>query len=505
MQVNVSANLSDLYCLVPNENPDEPYLWTFFLKLDGSTIRQVPGQPRFTGTVQVQTAIGSHGNLGATGVRAGRRIPIPPAIGGHAASLRPIEIAVPIVGTLRVPGQYIVAVILLEEDNSDSDGIENGHQAVRDLIELSVNEFIGGLDANEIFARAQERAPNPADVPAQAVAVVLERFDALTASIRDRASSAVELEVLAEHTPGFFWELFDQDELLDARTFRFDERDLLVSPLGPHRSLAEYLTETKDDEFISQYSIVGSLQTSFKATPADLRHTAATLSRVVGEAGSHVFAADDGPCVHQGQQVDWTRFDQVEEHVFLFRYPFLPLIWSIDGKDLDGEAGELRLSKTCTFPFFSPARKGAPDRRSETREVVISFSRFFEDGLPGIRLRNRPEDGSYTATLALAALSNQFNRTPLLSAAFGFDGTSLSSPFYAEFIRCATRRVVPLDAYPERWEGTPGPKPNWGPTVRQQWLDEQVRFGEQLVEVGKLTQARLASVRQLAQRKLGLE
>src|SRR5262245_54365087 len=95
MQVNVSANLSDLYCLAPNENPDEPYLWTFFLKLDGSTIRQVPGQPRFTGTVQVQTSSGSHGNLGATDVRAGRRIPIPPALGGHAASLRPIEVAFP--------------------------------------------------------------------------------------------------------------------------------------------------------------------------------------------------------------------------------------------------------------------------------------------------------------------------------------------------------------------------------------------------------------------------
>lgn len=504
MQVNVSANLSDLYCLVPNENPDEPYLWTFFLKLDGSTIRQAAGQTRFTGTVQVQTSSGSHGNLGATGVRAGRRIPIPPVIGSHATSLRPIEIAFP-GETLRIPGQYVVAVILLEEDNSDSDGIENGHQSVRELIELSVNEFVGGLDGGAIFARAaQRKAEQGGEVRDHAQAIVLEDFDALTASIRDRASSAVELEILLEHTPGFFWELFDQDEMIDARTFRFDERDLLASPLGPTRSIAEYLTETKDNQFISQYTILGTINTSFAATPADLRRTDTPVSQVVVETGTHVFQEDDGGCVHAGQQVDWTRLDQVEEYVFLFRYPFLPLVWSIDGQDLHGDGGELRLTKTCTFPFFSPARKGAPDRRSETREVVISFTRFFEDGLPGIRLRNRPEDGSYAATLALAGVSNVVNRTPLLSAPIGFDGTVIRSPFYADFIRCATRAIIPSDVYPERWEGTPGPKPNWGPTVRQEWLDEQVRFGEQLVQIGKLAQPRLDVIRQVAQRKLGL-
>jgi hypothetical protein len=41
MNVSVRAALDTLICAEPNESSDEPYLWTFFLKLDGDTVRQV--------------------------------------------------------------------------------------------------------------------------------------------------------------------------------------------------------------------------------------------------------------------------------------------------------------------------------------------------------------------------------------------------------------------------------------------------------------------------------
>src|SRR5262249_42855095 len=154
----------------------------------------------------------SHGNLNATDVRAKRLIEIPNVIGDHATTLRPIEVTIAGEDPLRIPGQYVVVAVLLEEDNSDDEGIENGHQAVRELIELEANDFISGLDGVEIREAAQERVDNlGGDLRVHAEAIVLERFTTLTGTIRDKAKSAVTLEILAEHTPGFFWELIDAD------------------------------------------------------------------------------------------------------------------------------------------------------------------------------------------------------------------------------------------------------------------------------------------------------
>jgi hypothetical protein len=41
MKFNVSLNLSKLRPVQPDEDPEEPYLWTFFFQLDGSTVRQL--------------------------------------------------------------------------------------------------------------------------------------------------------------------------------------------------------------------------------------------------------------------------------------------------------------------------------------------------------------------------------------------------------------------------------------------------------------------------------
>jgi hypothetical protein len=76
----------------------------------------------------------------------------------------------------------------------------------------------------------------------------------------------------------------------------------------------------------------------------------------------------------------WVRHDQVEEHVFVFQYPFLPPVWSIEGKDLNGPGGEIRLDKSCRFPFFHPDGRERPAEREEQREVVIFFTRLRRTG-----------------------------------------------------------------------------------------------------------------------------
>lgn len=500
MIVNASVDLTTLVCLNTNESADEPYLWTFFLKLDGDTVRQVG--MGFVGSVQVHTAGGSHGNLNVADIGANRRIDIPNAIGDHTTTLRPIEVAIPGQAPLRIPGQYVAVAVLLEEDNSDSDGIENGHQAVRQLIELEANDFISGLDGLELRAAAQERVNTlGGDLNGHIQAIVLECFTQLTDTVRSKAKSAVELEILAEHTPGFFWELFDQDEIIDVRTLRFDERDLITGTNGASRVIVEEMTERDDDTVESVYSLIGTVSSSFKTVSGDLTHSGAQLSSTVAETVEHVFA-NSHLCVEAGRTTTWQRHDQIEEHTFLFRYPFLPLIWSIEGKDLIGDAGEVRLQKSCSLPYFHPEGRERPAYRHEQREVVISFTKIFENGLPGIRLRNRPEDGTYYATLTVDALANGLNRVHLTTDDLGFDGQAITSPFYAEMAECVKRFAEPSKKYAESKER--GPRDLWGPSARQRWFVEQVQYAQQLVEAGQISQRRLDAIQHVAKKRLGL-
>ena len=40
MIFNTTLSLDALRCWQPNEDADEPFLWTFFFAIDGSTVRQ---------------------------------------------------------------------------------------------------------------------------------------------------------------------------------------------------------------------------------------------------------------------------------------------------------------------------------------------------------------------------------------------------------------------------------------------------------------------------------
>src|SRR6185503_8970452 len=112
---------------------------------------------------------------------------------------------------------------------------------------------------------------------------------------------------------------------------------------------------TDDDDAIeSMYVLLGSLSASIKALPGDLSQAGSQVSSVVGATVEHVFQASR-LCVEAGQRTTWSRHDQVEEHVFVFRYPFLPPIWSVEGQDMLAPGGQITLrQKSCRIPFFHP-------------------------------------------------------------------------------------------------------------------------------------------------------
>jgi hypothetical protein len=498
MNLDLDFRLTELFSIVPNESADEPYMWVFFLKLDGDTVRQVvPNALGLQGTVQVTTAGGSQGNLGATGVKSQRSIPVPTHIGSHLTRLRPISITF---ASQRffVPGQFVAVAVVLEEDNSPSDGIENGHQSLRLLIEQRVNDFVSAQDLAEIFSLGNERVQEFGGALQDHIGnIVNERFDALIQEIRDNAKSVITLELLDAHTLGAIWEFLDADDLINAVTFRFNERSILNDENGMNRSLLEFIiaADEEEGEIDAMYRVVGQMNAMVQSSRSDVRQTSEALDSTVADTGQHTFT-ERAICISPGQQAEWTRFDQRERETFDFLYPFLPVTWSIEGQAMNAPSGEIRLTKTCTFPFFDPNKPSRPGYRAETKEIAILYETFRDGMLPGIRLRNRPEDGNYFFNLQVGVVVGGTTNRVIANFDLAFDGQALTSPFYKEYDNCLDR------IFGYKQFRRVGPRELWGPFDRKRWLDEQVRIGEEFVQSGLMKPSVFDAAVRVMQQKL---
>src|SRR5215468_8222407 len=89
--IRVNLELDTLKCYDEGDGwgSAEPYLWTVFFKVDGSTVH-VTDSFTLSGPPTVETTPGSHGNLGDTDVDAGDTLTIPSAIGEYETILSPI-------------------------------------------------------------------------------------------------------------------------------------------------------------------------------------------------------------------------------------------------------------------------------------------------------------------------------------------------------------------------------------------------------------------------------
>ncbi len=120
----------------------EPYLWTVFFKVDGSTVT-VNDTLTLDGNATVVTTPGSHGNLGTTDVDEGDNVTIPDAIGHWSTVLKPIGVEPPLDSLIDDLGGVVgVIAVLMEEDNVSDDGAEAGHQALNNAVEAALNQIV---------------------------------------------------------------------------------------------------------------------------------------------------------------------------------------------------------------------------------------------------------------------------------------------------------------------------------------------------------------------------
>lgn len=184
----------------------EPYLWTIFFKIDGTTCR-LNNSLNLEGTATVFTNVGSHGNLGNTDVDEGDNVPIPAAIGQQEMTLSPIPVPqfVRDLGTHDLPAFTGCILVLMEEDNVSDHGAEAGHQALNTAVEAALNSLIPTLGvANQ-------------DITDEAI-------DAMVGAVQGAIESAIEN---SQNIFENLWSWLNKDDKIGTKVFKFSGDQLL--------------------------------------------------------------------------------------------------------------------------------------------------------------------------------------------------------------------------------------------------------------------------------------
>lgn len=136
----------------------EPYMWTVFFKMDGTTCR-LNDSLLLEGTATIFSTPGSHGNLADSDVDVGDTIPIPSAVGLNEMTLTPIPVPDTIkkTGTGDIPALAGCFVVLMEDDTISADEATVIHKALYEGIQQVLNNVIPTLEFKNI---SQEEIKN---------------------------------------------------------------------------------------------------------------------------------------------------------------------------------------------------------------------------------------------------------------------------------------------------------------------------------------------------------
>jgi hypothetical protein len=175
-RIGVEIDLGKLKCHdeADKAGNSEPYLWSVFFKIDGTTC-VLTDKLFLRGTAVIKTSSGNHGNLvGGGGMDAGDVVRIPSALGHWKTGLVPIpSVDAP---KLKVGGVLGCIVVVLEEDETPNAAVAQGHQALNQAMQRELNALIPTFGI-------EKSAPSIQDI------------DQLAAKIKQAIRSAIESKV----------------------------------------------------------------------------------------------------------------------------------------------------------------------------------------------------------------------------------------------------------------------------------------------------------------------
>lgn len=148
--LNVEVRLSKFDIITANEGSDEPYLWVYYLKIDGRNIKEFHPDNSF---VTVHSAPGSHGNLGpkSDGMKAETPpINIPQKIGKWATTLDTLGTMLPVTAPYCAVATLIIAI---EEDMVPSTAkAEEARTKLRNELEKQLNAKLRKIIKEQKFS-----------------------------------------------------------------------------------------------------------------------------------------------------------------------------------------------------------------------------------------------------------------------------------------------------------------------------------------------------------------
>lgn len=282
-RLNVTFDLDRLVCHDEGDGwgNAEPYMWTVFFKIDGTTCRL--GDDLFLeGTATIFTTPGSHGNLGDTDVDAGDTVNIPAAVGFQEMELVPIPVPEALVnlGVDDAPAIAGCIVILMEEDNVSDSGANSGHQALNNAVQNALNSLIPTLGvSNQTISD--------------------EDIEALTGSIQTQIENAIkDNQAWYEN----FWSWLNADDTIGTQVWKFSGDELKDnSPTTLHKRW-----ESEGD-----WELFGSVTTEeIPSCPAEV--VQAIIDALFGKSASeksmkamYEFRDQDMPKKYQGLNLWW--------------------------------------------------------------------------------------------------------------------------------------------------------------------------------------------------------
>jgi hypothetical protein len=496
MRTKIDVQLRQLKCLVKNEgSTDEPYLWIFAAKADGTNVAINNQNNGLAANISVQSKPGSQENLGTTDMPAA----IMPAMGAVSDVLHPIKAGI-LGQTIHFPGFLFLVATVMEEDRSDNDDAENAREDLANMIKGRIENFFNQQGfIQKIISKAEAESNVPVGSLSQPhfTKAYLELLQQLRQDIKDVAPFFVD-SALGRGTPKMFGGNWDPDDYIGSAVMVFEQSTLTTQAID----------EVIDDaEFEGRYALTGDVQAKVLSLLQFIRK-GTIIHTETAESGRYTFAENEKSlCIQPSQQIEWQRVNQVEEETFIYPEITAPieLEWKVGGQVLDfgGTQTFIEFQSDCYFEQFDPSSPKRPVSSMANKTVRINFFEINQNGLQGIRLQNRPEDGNYYVNVEVFARVGAI-RQILIRDDFSFEGQRVVSAFYESYRECIEKFENVDDKFSE--SKRIGPKDLWGSSSsgRIRWFEHQLKIAERFQSAGKLSQEEVEALKVNLKNKLHL-
>jgi hypothetical protein len=191
-QIPVAVWLNNIFCFhaTGTNTTTNPYMWTIMFAIDGQGIAQSGNS--LTGTPRYNISVGSHGNLGGE-IDTGGTLGIPTAVGRWVTSLQTIELTLPTMGTVEVPGVLGIIYVLMDSHATPESDMEAGHAAFNNMVTTQVNDFISSIALDSVEVQILDAINNQGLDQASAITSVFTSLFQPTVQV---LSSYAQAEIL---------------------------------------------------------------------------------------------------------------------------------------------------------------------------------------------------------------------------------------------------------------------------------------------------------------------